>query len=272
MSEIVTALATPFVKGKVDLNSLAKLVEHQRGKVEGILFASTTGEGMALTLCEKKLIAKICQEVAPNTPLWMGISPLPFANVGGEIALAESVGAKRLLICPPAFCKCTPKGYFEHIKSIKKATNIALTLYNAPSRVGYNLPICALKRLSELGVDSIKEAGCDFEYLKKVAKYLKIYCGNEQIAHNFTQLGCCGDISVLSNVEPTLVRHYFDKTATLPLKEKFELLSQLCALQTNPMAIKYMLFKLGIFKSCQTRLPLTALKEKYRKMIDEVYP
>lgn len=55
-----------------------------------------------------------------------------------------------------------------------------------------------------------------------------------------------------------------DKVAT-----KFAKVARLCALEVNPIATKYMLYRLGIFATPEMRLPLTVADRQTRKQTDE---
>lgn len=49
----------------------------------------------------------------------------------------------------------------------------------------------------------------------------------------------------------------------------FETLAKLCMQEVSPIAVKYLLYKTGIFTSCDVRLPLTAANKQTRNAIDK---
>ena len=60
--QVITALATPFLGGKLDVNSYLKLLEAQKAASCDVLVAGTTAEGALLTVRERKLLMSITRE------------------------------------------------------------------------------------------------------------------------------------------------------------------------------------------------------------------
>ena len=70
------AIVTPFNKnGKVDVNSLTKIVKHlHEGQVDYIVVLGTTGESVTLSVEEKQLVISTVIKVNNNKlPLVLGI-------------------------------------------------------------------------------------------------------------------------------------------------------------------------------------------------------
>lgn len=271
MSEIITALATPFVGGKIDVDSFGRLVENQaKHNVDGVLVAGATGEGLLLSACEKKLLVTVAKEIAKNVPVWLNVDGVGTREAIGEVQWANKLSVNGLLISPPAFCKCTPFGYLEHVKNLVRETTLPIMLYNAPGRVGYGLPLDVVQMLSHLGV-TIKDAGKDAIYTKNLQKYTTVYCGNEQRATDFVEMGLDKAVSVVSNVAPQLTKDFFDGKLNKKQTTYYKKLARLSALEINPVAIKYMLYKAKIFTSAELRLPLTEASARTKATIDEVF-
>ncbi len=272
MSEIITALATPFVGGKIDIDSFGKLVESQcQNGIDGLLVAGATGEGMLLSPCEKKLLVTVAKQIATDTPVWLNIDGVGTREAVEQVRWANKLGVDGLLVSPPAFCKCTPMGLLEHGKRLVRETTLPIMMYNAPSRVGYPLPLDVVQMLSHLGV-TVKDAGKDLAYTKSLQKFTTVFCGNEQKATEFVELGVEKAVSVVANVCPKLTKGFFGG-ANLTKKQTsyFKRVARLTALEINPVAIKYMLFKVGIFASFELRLPLTEANARTKRLVDEVF-
>lgn len=271
MSEVITALATPFVGGKIDVDSFGRLVESQvKNGVDGVLVAGATGEGLLLSACEKKLLVTVAKEIAKDIPVWLNIDGIGTREAILQVQWANKLGVSGLMISPPSFCKCTPFGYLEHVKNLVRETTLPIMLYNAPSRVGYILPLDVVQMLSHLGV-TVKDAGKDAIYTKNLQKYTTVYCGNEQRAADFVELGVDKAVSVASNVAPQLTKDFFDGKLSKKQTSHYKKLARLSALEVNPVAIKYMLYKAKIFTSAELRLPLTEASARTKATIDEVF-
>lgn len=272
--KLITALATPFVQGKIDLDSYKRLLATQR-EADALLCAATTAEGALLSQQEKKLLIETAKNSHPTKEIWAGISSGVTANAVKEARAAKRAGADGLLIAPPAFFKCTEEGFVSHVEKILKATKMPIMLYNAPSRCGYTIWQSAMKRLGEMGVRYIKDAGNDAQFAGNTQ--LETYCGNEEKLLEFVQHGAVGVVSVVSNAMPALVKQaaYFAKkcgdiaTDGANAYAVFQKLANLAFCEINPIPIKYVLHRMGIFASYEMRLPLTPASEQTRRKIDE---
>ena len=103
----------------------------------------------------------------------------------------------------------------------------------------------------------------------------KILSGEDITQIGFNAMGGNGVISVVSNIAPKLckkIQTLCEKdnyTEALKLQNELTLLSHSMFIETNPVPVKYALYKLGIFKCDELRLPLVKLSEKSKKIIDE---
>ena len=269
MSEVITAVATPFVDGKIDVESFGRLVQSQaQGGVDALLVAGATGEGMLLSPCEKKLLVTIAKQLC-DLPIWLNVDGVGTREAVSQVAWANKLGVDGLLISPPAFCKCTSLGLLEHVKKLVHETTLPIMLYNAPSRVGYSLPLDVVQMLSHLGV-TVKDAGKDLDYTKSLQRFTTVYCGNELLASGFASLGVDKVVSVVANGYPQLTKDMFEGKLTKKQVALFKRLARLTMTEVNPIAIKYMLCKLGMFRSAEMRLPLTEASTRTRNIVDEV--
>ena len=283
--QLITALATPFCDGKIDLDRYEKLLERQQS-ADGILCAGTTAEGGLLSQREKFTLIGIAKSYFPQTPVWAGISCGCTDFAVEEAICAKRAGANGLLVSPPSFFKCTKEGFTQHVLHICNATGLPIMLYNAPSRCGYTLDKNAVKTLALLAAQnvSLKDAGNDVDFAKELSCILPVFCGNEEMLPQFAQSGAVGVVSVVANVAPLLTKKAMEFWQKTPpeqgqnLAEKpadsvkiFNELARLAFCQLNPIPIKYMLFKQNVFKTFDVRLPLTSADEQTQRKIDDFW-
>ena len=245
--KLVTALATPYANGRIDLNGYVKLINYQiKNGADALLAVGTTAEGQLLNSCEKKLLIRAAKKLTENKkiPIYAGIEEFCTAKAVKEAVRAQEYGADALLIAPPTFCKCTAVGYVKHIESILDAVSVPLILYNVPSRAGYELDLAALTELKNKAA-YIKDAGANAVFTKTAAQ-------------NY------GVISVVSNAAPKLTKRVLSGEKD----DIFVKLAKLSMREVNPIAIKYILYKKGLFKSCEMRLPLTKANAETIKAVD----
>lgn len=269
MPQLITALATPYMDGKIDTYSYERLVSYQiENGVDALLAVGTTAEAQLLNSCEKKLLVKLAKGIAGKIPLFVGIEGRSTREAVTEAEIAESLGADGILVAPPAFVKCTPEGYMLHVYEILKSVSVPLMLYNAPSRCNYTLDRSVVEKLSQ-SVPYLKDAGTDLDYTSALSKKITVLCGNDGLLPEFLQYGATGVVSVVSNVAPRLTRKVLngDESAYQLFRE----LARLSMLEVSPIAIKYMLFKKRIFNSYEMRLPLTAASIETQEEIDRIW-
>ena len=267
MNKLITALATPYIDGKIDKLSYEKLIAYQiENGVDALLAVGTTAEAQLLEECEKKLLITLAKGMVGKVPLYVGIEGKSTREAVKEAEKAQKYGADGILVAPPSFCKCTAEGYKLHIEQILKNVSVPLILYNAPSRCGYALDADVVKGLSDR-VHFVKDAGNDLNYTANLAQNVHMVCGNDEILAQFIHNGAVGVISVVSNIAPRLTRGVLEGGDDC----LFTKLAKLTMQEVNPIPVKYMLYKKGIFSSYELRLPLTAASEATRRAIDAIW-
>ncbi len=266
---LVTALATPFKDNKTDVRSYRRLVESQIGYADALLALGTTAEAQLLSDREKTTLVRLAAEYSPDTPLWVGVGDSDTRRAARSAKLAAQWGAYGILLAPPSFVKCTPQGFVRHVLCVAEASELPIMLYNAPSRCGYELDPSCLERLTK-AVPFLKDAG-GANKTAEYARYATVLCGNECLLKEMFCRGAQGIVSVVSNIAPRLTKKVAEKSASQKERETFETLARLAALEVNPIAIKYMLFKKGIFDTFDVRLPLTNACAATRAAIDEIF-
>lgn len=271
---VITALATPYKHGKLHAKSLERLVANQNGTVDALLCLGTTGEANFLTEKQAKQLLSVVN-LCTNLPIVVGICANTTQQALRQAELAVRFGAKALLVSPPSFSKCTEDGFVKHVLKISKESNLPIVLYNAPNRAAYSLDNRIVALLAEKGVNFVKDAASLPTLTCAVKnKGIQSFCGNDLLLQQYLRCGAIGTISVASNVAPQLVKEVCNAFATgnqlsPNTKQTYLQLAKLCALQTNPVAVKYILYKTGVFDTCQMRLPLTPPNKDTRRQIDD---
>ena len=98
--------------------------------------------------------------------------------------------------------------------------------------------------------------------------------GEDATQIGFNAMGGRGVISVVSNVAPELCKKIQtlcennDFASALRYQNQLVDLSKAMFCETNPVPVKYALYKMGIFKSPECRLPLVELEEKSKTFVD----
>lgn len=279
-SGIITALATPFKNGKIDLESLYKiLVKQVNANVDAILLFGTTGEGISLSLNEKKKIYILTKNTVGNIPIIAGIS----SPVTGEaIRLAkvyESWGADGIMLITPYYYKTSQIGVLKHFETVALNTSLPIILYNVPVRT--NCDILNMNLFKELekhdNIVGIKQAGKNLNdclsLLEKTS--LPLFCGSDKFIYKTLIADYQGAISVISNVMPKTVKSIYlsIKNNEIMLgKTTFEKLLPIInslELEPNPIPLKH---ALSVIHGCsnELRLPLIAATKNTQNIINNL--
>ena len=271
---ICTAIVTPFNKDKsIDFVAFKKLIDYQvSNNVDAVLVLGTTGESSTISREERVEIIKFAKKIInKKCKLIVGTGSNDTKKAIELSNEAKYLGADGCLIVTPYYNKCTQSGLIEHYKIISENVNFPFIVYNVPSRTGVNIEPITLNKISKLlNFAGIKEANGDINHILKVFHQnpnIPIYCGNDNLNLIFKNLGASGLISVTSNAYPQYIVSLWKKKQNAYIQNKLFEFNELMFVETNPIPIKYSLFKKKLIKN-ELRLPLTKLKTKNKKLID----
>lgn len=281
-NKVITALITPFNKGKVDFESLENLVAHQlKNKIEGFVVQGTTGESPTVSNDEKIEIFKFIKKNVPKDFLLIYGSGTNDTKTTIEYSKqAEQLGADAVLTVVPYYNKPPQRGLYEHFKKIAEAIKIPVILYNVPGRTITSLNVETIKSLSEIkNIIGIKEATGNIEFEKEIiktcGKEFVMLTGDDGTFDQFMIAGGHGVISVSSHIIPRQMISCRDLVLSGKFKEaelqysKYKKLIDLLFVEANPIPIKMSLYKMGIIKSPELRLPLVEMDVKLANQLIE---
>lgn len=265
---VATALITPFNKGQIDYDAVARLIERQiDGSVDAILVAGTTGEGSTLSMEEYRDLVTFAKEtVGGRVPLLAGCG----SNATDRaVKLARDLcaaGADALLSVTPYYNKASDKGLTLHFQTIAEAISCPIILYSVPARTGVKLTMKHYRVLAEHeNIVGVKEASGDLELVENLCAEcgddLDVYTGNDRQTLATYKLGGQGVISVLSNILPRemsdLCRLCAAREYRAAAQRQQALLARMDALfcEVNPIPVKYVAALKGLC-AAEYRLPL----------------
>src|SRR5271170_451310 len=145
-----TALVTPFRNGAFDRAAFEKQIGFQaKHNLAGIIPVGTTGESPTLSHEEHRDVVEIAVATARGTSLKV------FAGTGSNSTSealeltqhAKKVGAAAALMVNPYYNKPTQEGLFLHFKTIARAVDIPIVLYNIPGRTSITMSVPTMVRL-----------------------------------------------------------------------------------------------------------------------------
>jgi len=276
----LVALVTPLTQsGGIDYKSLERLIDwHIDQGTDGIVSVGTTGESATLNVNEHiEVIEFTVKHVNKRVPVIAGTG----ANSTQEaIDLSEESrlkGADFVLLVTPYYNKPNQKGLIAHYEQIANSVEINQILYNVPSRTACDLLRESVKVLSDhQNIVGIKEAVDDMNRIKSLINISKtdnnfqVFSGDDPTFMHALNLGAHGVISVAANVIPKSISEICsfirknNKDEAKQLNEINNNLYDLLFVESNPIPVKWMLYKMGLIEN-SIRLPLIELDETFHE-------
>ncbi|WRS29542.1 4-hydroxy-tetrahydrodipicolinate synthase [Actinomycetaceae bacterium MB13-C1-2] len=268
------ALVTPFRDGKIDFDSLERLVDFQLdGGSDAIAVCGTTGEPSTMTLKEEVEVAKaVSQQVNGRIPIIAGIGGNATQEVLDATELMSETGVDALLGVTPYYNKTTQGGLVAHYTAVANATDLPVILYNVPARTGLNMLPATIAELAEVpNIVAVKEACGNITQIMELFRLclgkIQIFSGNDDHVFPLVAMGGDGVISVVANAMPRYMHDMVATTMTgdLGTGRKMQLdmlpLVDLLFCEVSPIPIKAALSRMGMLDN-ELRLPLVPMTDE----------
>ena len=274
----IVALVTPMTDhGQVDLDALQRLVDfHLDSGTDGIVIAGTTGESATLSENEfRQVLTNVVGQVASGIPVLAGTGSANTARAIARTQLAAEAGADGALVVTPYYNRPMQSGLLAHYNALADATSIPLVMYNVPSRTAVDmLPETTAELAGREEIVAIKEAVPVMSRIRSLTELcgdsLTVLSGDDPSCLDAMREGAKGVVSVAANIVPGLFRdmcgHVQNKnwSAAVEIDASLRHLYTLLALETNPIPVKWALYKMALIGS-GIRLPLLSLEKKYHE-------
>ena len=274
---------TPFTdKGKVDLDALHRLLDHQfTAKVDFLVVLGTTGEPATMTPREQQLVRKtIVEHIAGRIPLVLGVGGNCTQEVVERLGLLKDElkrDYKAILSVCPFYNKPQQEGLYRHFAAIAEASPVPVILYNVPGRTGVNLlPETVFRLAADFPhrIIGVKEASGNMEQIQTIIRGVRgssfiVLSGDDGLTAPLMLAGAQGLISVLSNALPEAAMQLVHQPS-LEQQQALDGLIRALFAEGNPTGIKALLSLQGAMTD-QVRLPLVpasdGLKNELRKQL-----
>ncbi len=275
----IPALITPFRNGILDERGFQAFVEWQIAEGSHALVpCGTTGESATLSFEEHVRVVRLCVEAAAGrVPVIAGAGSNATAHAIELAKGAKQAGADAVLVVAPYYNKPSQDGLLAHYKAINDAVDIAIVIYNVPSRTVVDISVETVGRIAKLAnVVGIKDASGD---IGRVARHRALcgtkftqLSGDDPNAVGFNASGGVGCISVTANVAPKLCAQMQDATAqgafesARAIDDKLAALHKILFVEPSPAPAKY---AASLLSKCEesVRLPLLACSDGAKAQI-----
>lgn len=281
LSGVWLPIVTPFHDGAVDLVSYEKLIEHYiAAGISGIFPLGTTGESPTLDDDEcEALVERTLRIVADRVPVFVGIGSNSTAKTLKTLHWLDRHDFAGIVSIVPYYNRPSQDGMREHFRQIAAATDRQIVIYNIPYRTGVNLANDTLIELAEraniVGVkDSSGNLAQSLELLRRRPPGFSVMTGEDDYYYTMLAHGGDGGILASAHLETGAFVSIYermranDHRGARRIWSGLEILVPLLFREANPMPIKYCLWRQGLLRSPECRLPLTRISPELAAELD----
>lgn len=277
-------LVTPFRGGEVDYTKFAELAERQvKLGSDGIVVAGTTGEPSSLSIEERTELLKVAvSAVGSKIQIVAATGSQSFAETAQLTEQAEKVGADAVLVVTPYYIKPSQRGLIDYFCALGKRIALPMMIYHIPGRAAVSITAHTVVKIAEQvpHLVGLKHADQNLELITELLMALgpefRIFCGVEALSFPMLALGGSGLMNAVGNLDPARVaalyaavqQHDFERAREIHV-ELFEL-NQSIFIDTNPIPLKHMMWRMGLLDAPELRLPLVSLDDEKSKRLDAV--
>jgi len=275
----LAAAVTPLRDGgaALDDDALGPLADfYAAAGVDGVLALGTTGEGILLSMPERKLAAERYLESADGRfAVAVHCGAQTTADTVALAAHAAEKGADAVAVIGPPYYAFDAEALAEHFAAAARACEpTPFYLYEFAARTGYAVPAEVIDRLRETtpNLRGLKVSDQPWERFEPyLIDGLDIFVGPESLIHRGLERGAVGAVSGLAAGFPERVAALVRE----PSAEEAERVGALRAeVQSFPFqaALKRVLAARGVPVRGDVRAPLRGLSEKERAELDRRLP
>ena len=278
---VYPALVTPFDKtGGVNGTVVKEIVDwHLAAGVDGFYVCGGTGEGLLLSVQERKLMLEATVRASSGRGKVIAhVATLDTATTIDLAKHAEASGAAAVSVLPPIYYKVDSVGLMEHYRLIASATRLPLFVYHIPALTGKSMSVDEMQKLLEIpNVRGLKFSDYDHFTMHRIRLLrddLVVYSGNDEVFLSALNLGANGGIGLTYNFMPQVYVGIYRAFLSDDVRRARELQWKACAMidacfQVYGMGVaKAALEHLG-FEVGEPRRPLRPLTANERSLLVE---
>ena len=280
----IPPLITPFMRGAVDYDTYAGLIEYQIAQgSHGILVNGTTSEPAALTVDERNQLVSLAMHVTRGR--------VPVVAATGSHSFAESklltdhaiqAGVDALLIVTPYYSRPPQRGIVQYYLELTRHSDTPWMIYHIPGRAAVSVTVETVQELKHKSPHFVgmKHASTDLGFvgdcLSAVGRDFKIFVGLEELSFPMLSAGGCGLMNAVGNLRPGVLAQMCEAVwrgdffAAQALHFQLHEINKAVFYDINPIPIKYMAKKLGLIPSNEHRLPLLPATPDLEARLDAV--
>jgi dihydrodipicolinate synthase/N-acetylneuraminate lyase len=238
------------------------------GGLDGILALGTTGEGILLSLEERRRVARLFLEaVDGRLQVAVHCGAQTTADTVRLSADAAEAGADAVAVIGPPYYAFDEDALVQHfLAAADECAPLPFYLYEFRVRTGYSIPLTAIERIRERApnVVGLKVSNQPFgDVAPYLVEGLDVFIGAESLVLEGLEHGAVGAVSGLASVFP-------EQVVALVRSRSGSVGETRAALERFPFqaAAKHVLGRRGVPVSPDVRAPLRPLREDEQTELD----
>ena len=274
----------PFRRNDVEYDPYAVLIERQvKEGSHGVLVNGTTAEPSTLTVDERDRLVDIAiQVVKGRVPVVAATGSQSLADTLALTEHASRAGADALLVVTPYYIRPPQRGLVAYYNEVCRRTSLPVMIYHIPGRTAINVTLETVAQIRQqspnlIGIKhAVNDLGFCSDLLMEFGHDFRVFVGLEELSFPMMAIGACGLMNAVSNLMPGPVAEMCERIFANDLagakKIHYDLfeLNKSVFYDTNPIAIKYMMKRLGIIPDNAHRLPMVPATPELEKRLDKV--
>lgn len=203
----LAAAVTPLREGgsALDEDAFAPYVDFLAGgNLDGILPLGTTGEGILLSVAERKRAAELFVDAAKGRlQVAVHCGAQTTADTVELARHAADIGANAVAVIGPPYFTYDDESLYRHFAAAAEASaSVPFYLYEFKGRAGYSIPLTVIERLGDR-VAGLKVSNQPFEAVEPyLIEGLDVFIGAEMLVDRGLERGAAGSVSGLAAAFP----------------------------------------------------------------------
>ena len=269
----IAAAVTPLADGGEDLDEggIGPLTRFlAQGGIDGVLACGTTGEGILLSVPERRRVAERFVQARPEGfQVAIHAGAQSTADTVELATHAKEAGADAVAVIAPPYFPLDGRELLEHLRASAEACGpLPFYVYEFAGRSGYSIPVHVIERLRETSPNlaGLKVSDTPWSAVQPyVLEGLDLFVGSEPLVLEGLERGAEGAVSGLATAFPEIVAalvHERDATAG----ERVSTLRMLLGPIPFHAALKEILVARGVPIRPAVRSPLRPLAPAEREI------